>query len=459
MARTSSHPLVLSSRGRTLRRIAAVVAAVALTAAGVTACGGQDGPAATSGGCTPAGGKVELTFWSWVPGIDQAVAAWNSGHPDIHVTVEQTPQGNQGTYNKMFTALKAGQAPDLGQVEFDSLPGFRVQQGLRDISGCPGVGEAKAKFVGWTWAQASVGGDGVFAVPQDTGPMALFYRKDLFDKYGIAVPTTWDEYALAAKKLHAADPKLTITHFPQKDVNWFAGLAWQAGGHWFAQDGQQWKVSLADPATAKVADYWQGLISQGLVSNLQGFSESWNKALDSGQVATWTGAAWGVGTIAKAAPSTAGKWAVAPLPQWTKGERRSGNWGGSTTAVLAGSKHPAEAAEFALWLNTDPRSLAILTAQGGVYPATNEAQATATASPDNTKFFGGQDVNAVFREAGAGVSQDFTWGPAMEQTYAHVRDGFGAALAGGGSVRQALTDATAATITDLQRQSIPVASN
>lgn len=435
----------------------ALATAIGLTLAGCSS--GDDATADAGASCTPSGGKVELSFWSWVPGIDKAVAAWNSSHPDIKVTVEQTPQGNQGTYSKMFNALKAGQAPDLGQVEFDSLPGFRVQQGLRDIAACPGVAEAKGKFVDWTWSQASVGGDGVFAIPQDTGPMALFYRKDLFDKYKIAVPTTWDEYAQAAKTLHTADPAVTITHFPQKDVNWFAGLVWQAGGRWFNQEGQQWKISLTDPASVKVADYWQGLVSQGLVSNLQGFSESWNKALDSGQIATWTGAVWGVGTIAEAAPSTAGKWAVAPLPQWTKGERRSGNWGGSTTAVLAGTKHPAEATQFALWLNTDPQALAILSAEGGIYPATTEAQATSKASPANTAFFGGQDVNAEFREAGKGVSQDFTWGPTMEQTYAHVRDGFGAALSGNGTLIKALTDAGAATITDLQRQSIPVASN
>ncbi|MEV4050291.1 sugar ABC transporter substrate-binding protein [Amycolatopsis sp. NPDC049688] len=441
---------------RRLRRLGAVLAAAGLALA-TAACGSTDAAAPAAAACAPSGGKVELSFWSWLPGIDQAVALWNQGHPGIHVTVEQTPQGNQGTYNKMFTALKAGQAPDLGQVEFDSLPGFRVQQGLRDISGCPGVADAKAKFVDWTWAQASVGGDGVFAVPQDTGPMGLFYRKDLFEKYHVPVPTTWDEYAQAAKTLHAADPNLTITHFPQKDVNWFAGLVWQAGGHWFTQDGQQWKVNLTDPASTKVAGYWQNLLSQGLVSNYQGFSESWNKALDSGQIATWTGAVWGVGTIAKAAPSTAGKWAVAPLPQWTKGEQRSGNWGGSTTAVFAGTKHPAEAAQFALWLNSDPQALAVLTAQGGIYPATVDAQANAKASPENTQFFGGQDVDAVFREAGKGVSQDFTWGPSMEQTYAHVRDGFGAALAGHGTLGDALSEAGAATITDLQRQSIPVA--
>ena len=47
------------------------------------------------------------------------------------------------------------------------------------------------------------------------------------------------------------------------------------------------------------------------------------------------------------APETKGKWAMAPLPQWTRGEQVAGFWGGSSTAVMTKSKHPAEAAEFA----------------------------------------------------------------------------------------------------------------
>ncbi|MFC5290044.1 extracellular solute-binding protein [Actinokineospora guangxiensis] len=435
------------------RYITAAALTVALTA---TSCGSDTAAPGAAADCAPAQGPVELTFWSWLPGIDKAVAAWNAGNPDIQVRVEITPQGNQGTYGKMFTALKAGEAPDLGQVEFDNLPGFRVQQGLRDIAACPGVAEAAPTFVDWTWGQASFQGDGVFAVPQDTGPLALFYRKDLFERYDIAVPKTWEEYADAARKLKAADPKVSITHFPQKDVNWFAGLVWQAGGQWFALDGDAWTVNLADPNARKVADYWQGLVDDDLVANLQGFSESWNKALESGTVATWVSAAWGAGTLESAAPSTKGKWAVAPMPQWTAGEAKSGNWGGSTTAVLAGTEHPAEAAKFALWLNSSPESLAILTSEGGIYPAAKEAAATLTPSGKLSTFFGGQQYYDIFAESSTQVSQDFAWGPAMEQTYGHIRDGFGTALGGTGTLTDALTTAQQKTITELERQSIPV---
>jgi multiple sugar transport system substrate-binding protein len=443
------------------RRLVVLLATVPLALA---ACGGSDsGDSAAGGGgggdqassCPASTGKVTLQFWSWVPGMDKAAALWNSKNPDIQVQVKTTSAGNAGTYSNMFNALKAKTAPDLGQIEYDSLASFRLQQGLKDISGCAGVAEAKSKFVDWTWAQASFNSDGVYAVPEDTGPMAMYYRKDLFDKLGIAPPTTWDEYAAAAKKIHDADPTTYITHFPQTDTNWFAGLVWQAGGKWFEFKDGKFAVNLDDPQAKKVADYWQKLIDAKQVANLQGFSEGWNKALDTGKVLTWISAVWGNNTISTNAKSTSGKWAVAPMPQWNAGEKRAGNWGGSTTAVFNTSKHPAEAAKFALWLNSDTEALTLLNKEGGLYPATKEGLDLPALS-NGLPFYGDQKIFDVFKEAAGQVDQTFTWGPTMTQTYTDLQDGFGKALNGSGTLSDALTTADKKTVDNLKSQSIPV---
>ena len=441
------------------RRLLVLVATVPLA---LSACGGSDDEGSPTGGgggqasaCAPTTGKVTLQFWSWVPGMDKAAALWNSKNPDIQVQVKTTSAGNAGTYNNMFNALKAKTAPDLGQIEYDSLASFRLQQGLKDISACPGVADARSKFVDWTWSQASFNGEGVYAVPQDTGPMAMYYRKDLFDKLGIAPPKTWDEYAAAAKKIHDADPTTYITHFPQTDTNWFAGLVWQAGGKWFEFKDDKFSVNLDDPQAKKVADYWQKLLDAKEVANLQGFSEGWNKALDTGKVLTWISAVWGNNTISTNAKSTSGKWAVAPMPQWNAGENRAGNWGGSTTAVFNTSRHPAEAAKFALWLNTDTEALTLLNKEGGLYPATT-AGLDLPALGNGLPFYGNQKIFDVFKEASGQVDQNFTWGPTMTQTYTDLQDGFGRALNGSGTLSDALVAADKKTVDNLKQQSIPV---
>ncbi|MEU7821649.1 extracellular solute-binding protein [Catellatospora sp. NPDC049133] len=427
------------------------------SAVAVTACSTPDAaPGGTASACAPSGGgPVTLTFTSWIPGVEQVVQAWNAKNPDIQVKVQTGPNGNGGTYQNFFNQLKAGNAPDLGQIEYDALPGFRVQDGLFDLAACDIVAQAKDQFVPWTWDQVSLGdAKAAYGVPQDTGPMALFYRADLFEKNGIAIPATWQEYAAAAEKVKAAGGY--ITNFSQSDVNQFAGLAWQAGGRWFGNDGQKWTVSLADEKTTKVAQYWQDLIDRKLVSSVPPWTTEWDNAYNTDQAWTWVSAVWGANSIASGAPKTAGKWRVAPMPQWSSGEAVAGNWGGSSTAVFKGSKHPYEAAKFALWLNTSEEALTLLNQKANLYPAT-KAGANLPALATGVAFYGDQKIYEIFAKASAQVPAGFTWGPAMTATYANASDGFKAAVSGKGTLVDALTGAQTFTVQTLKNQAIPVA--
>ena len=423
----------------------------------LTACSSHSSAgdaAASTASCAPSSGPVTLTFTSWVPDIQKVVDIWNKANPNIQVTVQTGPNGNGGTYQNFFNQLKAGNAPDLGQIEYDALPSFRVQDGLTDLAACSDVTAAKDQFVDWTWNQVTFGEpDHVYAVPQDAGPMALFYRKDLFEKNHIAVPTTWQEYADAAVKVKAAGGY--ITNFSNSDINQFAGLAWQAGGHWFTNDGTNWTVSLTDESTTKVANYWQDLIDKKLVSAVPPWTDEWNNAYNESKAWTWVSAVWGANSIATGAPKTSGKWAVAPMPQWTAGEQAAGSWGGSSTAVFKGSKHPYEAAKFALWLNTSSEALTELNKVANLYPAA-KAGTTLPALSAGVDFYGGQKIYEVFATASGQVKADFTWGPTMTQTYADASDGFKAAVSGQGTLLKALQDAQASTVQTLKSQSIPV---
>jgi multiple sugar transport system substrate-binding protein len=427
-----------------------LVSAFALTACSTG--GATDGVDAAA--CTPSTGPVELTFTSWLPGIEDAVAIWNDENPDIQVTVQTGPNGNGGTYKNFFNQIEAGNAPDLGQIEYDALPNFRVQDGVVNIASCAGVADAKSQFIDWTWSQVTFGEENaVYAIPQDIGPEALYYRKDLFEKAGLAVPTTWEEYAADAAIIREKGGY--ITNFSQSDINAFAGLVWQAGGQWFANDGTNWDVTLDSAESTKVADYWQGLLDDDLVGRVAPWTDEWNNAYNTGEMWTWVSAVWGANTISSGAPDTAGDWAVAPMPQWTAGESAAGNWGGSTTAVLTGSKHPYEAAKFALWLNSDADALTALNTSANIYPATVDG-ASLPAFADGLDFYGGQKIYDVFADAAKNVNPDFTWGPTMTQTYTDVADGFSAALANNGTLLDALTTGQTKTIAALKAAAIPV---
>ncbi len=422
------------------------------SAGGDSGGGGGEAPA-----CTPAaaGEKVNLNFYSWIPGIETVVDTWNKANPDIQVTVATGPSGNAGAYQNFSNQIKAGNAPDLMQIEFDRLPNFRIQDGLANIAGCPGVTESQSQFVDWTWSQATFGEQGaVYAIPQDTGPMALFYRKDLFEQNNIPVPKTWDDFKTAAQTVKSKGA--FITNFSSGDPNQFAGFVWQNKGKWFENTDNGWKVELTSKESTDVANYWQGLIDAKLVSPVKNFTDQWNEAADSGKLWGWVSAVWGNNTIETNAPSTKGKWAVVQMPQWTADGATAGNWGGSTTAVFKGSKHPAEAAKFALWLNTNTESLTALNKEGGLYPATTAGQEL-PALQEPSAFYGGEKIFDVFKQASTEVDPNFTWGPVMNETYNALTDGFGAALNGQGTLADALAAAQTKTIDAMKAQAIPVA--
>ncbi|TME13621.1 MAG: extracellular solute-binding protein, partial [Chloroflexi bacterium] len=186
----------------------------------LAACGGSSSSSTSS----TSTGPVNLTYWAWIGGMDKQVALFNQAHPNIHVTVQNVGSGPV-EYDKLFTAIKANNEPDVAEVEFQTLPQFETTGSLVDISKY-GANSVKDQFPSWMWNQVILA-NGVYAIPQDGGPMVLYYREDIFKKYNLPVPTTWAQYADEAAKLHAADPKVYIGHFNPRQPGQFVGFIWQ----------------------------------------------------------------------------------------------------------------------------------------------------------------------------------------------------------------------------------------
>jgi multiple sugar transport system substrate-binding protein len=277
---------------------------------------------------------TEITFWSWVPRIEKEVALFQAKYPAIKIKVVNAGAG-QPEYTKLRTALKAGTgAPDVAQIEFQFIPTFSLTKSLVDLRPY-GADAVKAKFVDWTWGQVTGRGGEVWGYPQDTGPMGMLYRKDIFDKYNIDLPTTWDEFAAAAKKLHTAAPDIKFTNLAPNNNGVWMGLVWQAGGRPFKNTAADAvSVSVNDEISKKVGTYWDGLLKDGSVSTDPDFTDAWFQGLARGKYAAWITAAWGPLFLTGSAKGSSGKWRAAPLPQWDASKPASGNWGGSTSAVI-----------------------------------------------------------------------------------------------------------------------------
>jgi multiple sugar transport system substrate-binding protein len=431
------------------RRLVTTVVAVSLGATALAACGSSDDDSKADSG------PVSLTYWAWAPGMDKVVDLWNKGEgkkDQITVTVKKQASGDT-LVTKILTAHKAKNGPDLVQAEYQALPTLVSNDAVADLA--KSVGDARSRFADGVWQQVTLGTDAVYAVPQDIGPMMFYYRADLFKKYGLKVPTTWDEFAQDARQLKKKAPGLDLTTFSANDSGLFAGLAQQAGARWWTTSGDKWKVAIDDAATQKVAKFWGGLVKEGVIDNQPMYTPAWNKALDTGKQIAWVSAVWAPGTLTTAAPDTKGKWAMAPLPQWSASENVTGSWGGSSTAVTTDSKHQAAAAKFAAWLNTDGEALNALAKESGIYPAATNAQTSGAfaAAPD---YFSNQPDFYTKAAEIAKTTAPSAWGPNVNVAYTSFNDAFGAAAKNKSDFTAALRTMQDDTVADMKKQGFEV---
>ncbi|KQS72176.1 ABC transporter substrate-binding protein [Modestobacter sp. Leaf380] len=424
--------------------MATSAAILGMTLAGCSSGGGEDDTA----GSEPVSQAdidealqtpTELTFWTWVPDIEDEVALFEAAYPAIDVTVENVGQGLDH-YQKVRTALEAGDgAPDVIQVEYQYIPSFTLTDSLLDLTPY-GAADISGDYVDWAWNQVS-SDEGIWAIPQDIGPMGNLYRSDIMAQAGVTEPpATYADYATAAEQVRSATGSY-ISNLPSNDPAQVTGLLWQAGVRPWSWDGDQTvSIDVNSPEAQEVMTYWQDLIDRDLVGTDADFNDAFYQGLSTGTYAGWLTAAWGPIFLQGTAEATSGQWSAAPLPQWEEGQEVSGNWGGSTDAVLSTTENPIAAAALAQFINHDPESTALFANQQFLFPASTELLADESFTGSEVAFFGGQKVNELFAGIAETVDTDFTWLPFMEFVYSSFNETVGTAIGDRGDLVGALDD-------------------
>lgn len=402
-------------RSRSTFAAASVALAMALSACSSGGGGGGDGETCDG----------PLTFWTWVPNIQSTVDLYEQSHPGVDVEVSNVGQGDEH-YTQLRTVLSAGTgAPDAVQMEFKNIPAFVLTDSLVDLSQY-GAADVEDRFLPSAWRQVKMG-DGIYGIPQDTGPMIMLYRPDILDSLGIPLPTTWDEYVEAARKIHASDPDRFIGNIGPDDAGGVSSLLWQAGARPFALEGESaLTIDFSDDGAARFAKTWNPLVSEGLVEPVPGFTDEWYRGMAEGRYATWVAGAWAPTFLQSVIPQAEGQWRVAPMPNY--GEPVVPENGGSSVAVTTQSECPAAAAEFATWLNSDPAAAKELNETSLLYPATSALVQDPAWLAAPMPFLGGQKVNQVYVDASKQVSEGWQYSPFQDYTESVFPDTVGQAL-------------------------------
>ncbi|MGO2096263.1 MAG: ABC transporter substrate-binding protein [Candidatus Microbacterium stercoravium] len=429
------------------RRAVALVALSAASAGLLASCSsGEDGPE-PGGGELPEGG-VTLDFWGWVPGLEDLVAQWNDDNPDVQVAFHRMT-GDDG--QKVEAAVDAGSGPDVVQLSSHDLPNYVINGRVQDITDY--VGDVEEKFTPASWAQATVDGR-VYGIPQGIGPSGTMYREDIFEDNGIEVPATWDEYLDAARALKAADPDVRIANIASSEIGQWVQEVSQAGSTWFDIEDDAWKVSVNAPESIEIAERWQTLLDEDLVTTEQMWTPEYWALLNKGEIATVSYAAWFPLSLAENVSDQAGLWRVAPMPT-PAGSDAQGDSGGAANVVLTGAEYPEAATAFISWLNGSDETQDALITEGGLFVSTLTGL-DSDALMQEQEFYGGQVINEVFADAAANTPDSWVEGPNYSTASTAVTDEFAKVVTGKQTFAEALDKAQAKTVADLESRGLDV---
>ncbi|GAA1374354.1 ABC transporter substrate-binding protein [Streptomyces beijiangensis] len=400
------------------RRLLCGIGLVCALALGATACGGSDddGSAQKKVGATDIEAALKkggtVTVWAWEPTLKQAAADFEKKYPKVDIKLVNAGTGND-QYKALQNAVSAKKGvPDIAQIEYYALSQFALTKSVTDLRAY-GADKLASSYSPGPWNSVK-SGDGVYGLPMDSGPMALFYNKKVFDKYKIDVPTTWDEYLEAARKLHKADPKAYITS-DTGDAGLTTSLLWQAGSHPYKVDGTKVGIDFSDAGAQKYTEVWQKLIDEKLVAPVTGWTDDWYKGLGDGTIATLPTGAWMPANFTSGVKNASGDWRAAPLPQWTAGEKAGAENGGSSLALPVLGKNKELAYAFTEYANSGAGVQTRV--KNGAFPATTKDLNSAEFQNTEFAYFGGQKANKIFAEAAANVPTDWKYLP--YQAYAN----------------------------------------
>jgi len=280
------------------RRIVAVAAATA-AALILAGCSSNDAPAEgggdditlwLNGGDTPdelrdylktefadaTGGTLTIEEQSWT----DALAKLTTALPDAENTPDVVEIGN--TWAPTFT--NAGAFTDLSDM-YDELGGDKLLPSFVEVGSVDGA---------------------EYALPYYFGSRYMFYRKDVWEKAGITVPTTLAEFNDAAAKLKTDSQ----SGFYIGGEDWRNGLSWvfANGGELAEKDGDSWKSTLSDENTIEGLTQLQTLFAEASLAPVtEADSTPWvninnNETTGAPEAATIIAPGWAHWSIGDLAP-------------------------------------------------------------------------------------------------------------------------------------------------------------
>ena len=369
------------------RHLTALLLLAAL-ALGAAACGEEEG-----GPAGQAGGERTLTVWlmdgsankpneqpTGLAFMADLTREFEAAHPGVKVKYE-VQQWN-GIQERLTTALASNDPPDVIELGNTQTAKFAQSGALLDLTsrvedlGARNWLHALAESGQWEGKQ--------YGVPFYAGDRVVFYRKDLFEKSGLQVPTSRDEFVQAGLKLMADNKDVkdfNALYLPGQ--NWYVLLSfiWDEGGDVAVKEGETWKGALHTPQAQAGIQFYADLVNKHKLTTAPKDTDEANpqqfEVFAKGNVAMMIGLNWELGSAISANPDLEGKVGAFALPSKNAGQAAPVFLGGSHLAIPAGSKDQDLAYDWVKLMASEKYQARLAKEHGAIPNATTLAGATA----------------------------------------------------------------------------------
>jgi multiple sugar transport system substrate-binding protein len=279
---------------------------IALVLVACIAAAASEGKTGTAAG-TQATGEVTLAGWASSPTetklLKQVIRGFEKTFPSVKVNY--TPISGDFTA-AMLAKFAARTPPDVLYVDSNVAPDWIKQKVLQPLD--PYIAKSKLKKEQFypSLLRGFTGPDKkIYGFPKDWSPLAMETNNRLLAAAGTKVPTTWAQLTAAAKKLNGKVPggrPICLS------ASWDRMLAfvYQNGGSFL--NASKTKSTVNTPAVAQAANFYVGLIKQGLAGTPAQLGVGWcGEALGKEKAAIAFEGNWVVPFMAETFPNVAYK--------------------------------------------------------------------------------------------------------------------------------------------------------
>ena len=252
------------------KTILTLISVVMLAALGLVGCSSSSSSGVE--GATGGGKKVIKFMHIWPEGSSNAqflvvkkiITDYEKQHPNVKIETEIL---NADQYrDKLKVLAAANELPDIGMTWSDGFIKPYVKgdmlEPLDDV--VSGDQDLKDAFIPGVKESYAVNGK-TYGLPLELNISYIFYNKDIFKKFNLEVPKTFEEYKNVVKTL--AENGVTPATVGAKDgwpaSFWFMYLADRIGGPTILTDVIHGKAKMDDPAILKAAQEVQSLVNMG----------------------------------------------------------------------------------------------------------------------------------------------------------------------------------------------------